>query len=595
MNHFIDAEARGDATRAIVFSEYRDSAEEIVRALNIHKPMISATVFVGQADSKRSAGMKQSEQIETVEQFKKGRFNVLVATSIGEEGLDIGQVDLIVCYDASSSPIRMLQRMGRTGRKREGHVVLLLMNGKEADSFARARDNYEHMQKTICEGSRFNFRHDLSPRIIPRHIRPEVDKQLIHIPVENTQNTSLPEPGKRRTAPKGKKVPPKKFHMPDGVITGFMKASDIGKPGSGVKRGRPKKNQIPQEPPKSLEMDELAEVPPLEEILLNAKQMAELDRSYRSLPGRGVDVQEAEPPSLSAFPRLQRVLRPVGKVKHGKRSERFTKLMRTLTDRYCNPGESWVYPYGEEDTSRWRELPAPLFARNPEATAPTAKDNGTTEVLEATDDDESFRAQHPPPPPKKRKTNATTRTVEDGVRDSAFRPKKPRAPKKSRKKAAPKQRGGINSDEVGDDCERDSDMPSTDGSDRGSDLEDFVNDGPVTSPPPSTLPSSAGPSPLSVRCKDNTATRSHPLMISSQISSTQESIGDLPSVDALIASQTLGKRRSRLTDFEESEDLVSESGQDDEDEDLPQPKAKGRARRGRGIFGMDDSEDEEYP
>ena len=55
LNHFIDAEARGETTRAIVFSEYRDSAEEIVRALNIHKPMIKATVFVGQADSKRSA------------------------------------------------------------------------------------------------------------------------------------------------------------------------------------------------------------------------------------------------------------------------------------------------------------------------------------------------------------------------------------------------------------------------------------------------------------------------------------------------------------------------------------------------------------
>jgi hypothetical protein len=33
---------------------------------------------------------------------------VLVATSIGEEGLDIGEVDLIVCYDAQKTPIRMV-------------------------------------------------------------------------------------------------------------------------------------------------------------------------------------------------------------------------------------------------------------------------------------------------------------------------------------------------------------------------------------------------------------------------------------------------------------------------------------------------------
>jgi ERCC4-related helicase len=34
----------------------------------------------------------------------------LVATSIGEEGLDIGEVDLIVCYDSQASPIRMVRR-----------------------------------------------------------------------------------------------------------------------------------------------------------------------------------------------------------------------------------------------------------------------------------------------------------------------------------------------------------------------------------------------------------------------------------------------------------------------------------------------------
>jgi Fanconi anemia group M protein len=52
--------------------------------------------------------------------FKEGGYNVLVATCIGEEGLDIGEVDLIVCFDAQNSPVRMIQRMGRTGRKRAG-------------------------------------------------------------------------------------------------------------------------------------------------------------------------------------------------------------------------------------------------------------------------------------------------------------------------------------------------------------------------------------------------------------------------------------------------------------------------------------------
>ena len=43
-----------------------------------------------------------------IQKFKKGEFNLLVSTSIGEEGLDIGEIDLIVCYDAQKTPIRMV-------------------------------------------------------------------------------------------------------------------------------------------------------------------------------------------------------------------------------------------------------------------------------------------------------------------------------------------------------------------------------------------------------------------------------------------------------------------------------------------------------
>ena len=41
-------------------------------------------------------------------QFKKGVLNVLVATSVAEEGLDIGDVNLIVSYDCLASPVRMV-------------------------------------------------------------------------------------------------------------------------------------------------------------------------------------------------------------------------------------------------------------------------------------------------------------------------------------------------------------------------------------------------------------------------------------------------------------------------------------------------------
>ena len=64
-------------------------------------------------------------------QFREGSYNTVVSTSVGEEGLDIGEVDLIICFDVSNSPIRLVQRMGRTGRKRNGKIIVLVGEGKE--------------------------------------------------------------------------------------------------------------------------------------------------------------------------------------------------------------------------------------------------------------------------------------------------------------------------------------------------------------------------------------------------------------------------------------------------------------------------------
>lgn len=92
--------------------------------------------FVGQASAAKGkkgkgTGMNQKEQKTTLDDFRAARFNTLVATCIGEEGLDIPAVDLIVCLDVSASPTRSVQRTGRTGRHRSGRVVYILSKGKE--------------------------------------------------------------------------------------------------------------------------------------------------------------------------------------------------------------------------------------------------------------------------------------------------------------------------------------------------------------------------------------------------------------------------------------------------------------------------------
>lgn len=329
LNHFMDAgEDHGIAgarppsdTRIMIFVHYRDSAEEVTQVLKRHEPMIRPHVFVGQTGAQASEGMDQKTQLDVIEKFKKGTYNTIVATSIGEEGLDIGEVDLIVCYDSSASPIRMLQRMGRTGRKRAGNIVLLLMKGKEEDSYVKAKDNYEKMQQMIANGSRFTFHDDRSPRIIPKEINPVADKRQVEIPVENSQ-IGLPEPRKRGRI---LKRPPKKFHMPDGVQTGFVQASLLNGKTTKTKR-------------KSTVESELAPLPTLDSVLLSNKQEMELDQRYCNVAGS--TPQYVQRPRLDAFPESQRNARPTSLVGHSRLTHKLVKCLDTMQRPFDLPPSS---------------------------------------------------------------------------------------------------------------------------------------------------------------------------------------------------------------------------------------------------------------
>ncbi|KAF9911565.1 hypothetical protein EC991_003029 [Linnemannia zychae] len=168
-------------TRVMVFANYRETVDEIGKALEKHRPLIKVRSFIGQATAKGKKGISQKEQQKVVADFQKGEYNVLVATSIGEEGLDIGDVDLIVCYDSHSSPIRMLQRMGRTGRKRAGKICLLLAEGQEEGKYRKSQSTYKSVQRAITQGNQLVYYPD-NPRLIPGKQLPTCDFVSIDVP-----------------------------------------------------------------------------------------------------------------------------------------------------------------------------------------------------------------------------------------------------------------------------------------------------------------------------------------------------------------------------------------------------------------------------
>ncbi|XP_073052699.1 DEAD-box ATP-dependent RNA helicase FANCM isoform X1 [Primulina eburnea] len=162
------------SSRVIIFSNFRGSVRDIMSALENIGEFVKAMEFIGQSSGKTLKGQPQKVQQAVLKKFRTGGYNVLVATSIGEEGLDIMEVDLVVCFDANVSPLRMIQRMGRTGRKHEGHLLVLACEGSELKGYIRKKATSKSIDKHLRNGGLSSFNFHSSPRMVPHRFRPEV-------------------------------------------------------------------------------------------------------------------------------------------------------------------------------------------------------------------------------------------------------------------------------------------------------------------------------------------------------------------------------------------------------------------------------------
>ncbi|HII61734.1 DEAD/DEAH box helicase [Pyrococcus horikoshii] len=139
---------RKENSKIIVFTNYRETAKKVVEELM--KDGIKARRFVGQASRENDRGMSQKEQKLILDAFARSEFNVLVATSVGEEGLDVPEVDLVIFYEPVPSAIRSVQRRGRTGRQKPGRVVILMAQGTRDEAYYwSSRQKEKIMRETI--------------------------------------------------------------------------------------------------------------------------------------------------------------------------------------------------------------------------------------------------------------------------------------------------------------------------------------------------------------------------------------------------------------------------------------------------------------
>ncbi|KAL9229067.1 hypothetical protein vseg_004583 [Gypsophila vaccaria] len=180
VDHFKNNDPKN--SRVIIFSNFRGSVRDILDSMASIGHLVKATQFIGQSSGKTLKGQSQKIQQAVLEKFRTGGYNVIVATSIGEEGLDIMEVDLVICFDANISPLRMIQRMGRTGRKHDGRVDILTCEGTEMKGYKRKLATGKNVMKHMQNGGLNSFNFHCSPRMVPHLYKPEV--QFVELSIE---------------------------------------------------------------------------------------------------------------------------------------------------------------------------------------------------------------------------------------------------------------------------------------------------------------------------------------------------------------------------------------------------------------------------
>ena len=147
-----------EGVKIIIFNQYRDSTNNIKEVLDALG--VKSKIFVGQA-KKKDTGMSQKEQKKIIEQFREGKFNCLVATSVAEEGLDIPSVDLVIFYEPVPSAIRTVQRRGRTGRHERGRVIVLITRKTRDEGNLWASVHKEKRMYRVIDSLKQGFKPDL--------------------------------------------------------------------------------------------------------------------------------------------------------------------------------------------------------------------------------------------------------------------------------------------------------------------------------------------------------------------------------------------------------------------------------------------------
>ena len=186
----------------------------VYRLLLQNRPLIKPKCIVGQGGGANNSSMiaiSQKEQMAIMKDFRSGQCNTLISTCVIEEGIDIGEVDLILCFDVAKDLSRFVQRIGRTGRQRKGKVVVLVTEGREKNILKDVLASKDKMPKLIANhGKDFEKFFHPSPRLVPTEYDPKCVETYIRLADPEPTNVVVQGPSGKRKAKKADEENPKK-------------------------------------------------------------------------------------------------------------------------------------------------------------------------------------------------------------------------------------------------------------------------------------------------------------------------------------------------------------------------------------------------
>ncbi|MFK5951945.1 MAG: DEAD/DEAH box helicase [Desulfobacterium sp.] len=117
-------------TRMIVFVRTRVRAERVEKAL-AREDIASCNIH---------GGREQALRTQTMAQFKKGEFNILIATDVSARGIDVPNVEYVINYDMPEKDENYVHRVGRTGRGVQKGTALSFCGEGEKERLAEIEE-----------------------------------------------------------------------------------------------------------------------------------------------------------------------------------------------------------------------------------------------------------------------------------------------------------------------------------------------------------------------------------------------------------------------------------------------------------------------